>query len=78
MQPINVIKHNLPGAILSVCKAGNRIHHYCSGYADIKTKESLSDKPIFPIGKITRFFTAAIILKRLEEGVVDLDAPWPC
>ncbi|ABX77233.1 serine hydrolase domain-containing protein [Coxiella burnetii] len=74
MQPINVIKHNLPGAILSVCKAGNRIHHYCSGYADIKTKESLSDKPIFPIGKITRFFTAAIILKRLEEGVVDLDA----
>ncbi len=75
MQSINVVKHNLPGAILSVCKSGNRIHHYCFGYADIKTKQSLSDKPIFPIGKITHLFTAGIILKRLEEGVVDLDAP---
>lgn len=75
MQPINIIKHNLPGAILSVCKTGNHIHHYYSGYADIKTKEILFDKHIFSIGKITRLFTAIIILKWVEEGILDLDAP---
>ena len=75
MQPINIIKYNLPGAVLSVCKTGNRIQHYYSGYSNIKEKEILFDKHIFSIGKITQLFTAAIILKWVEEGILDLDAP---
>ena len=74
MRPIDILKYNLPGALLSVCKTGNNVRHYCAGYADIKFQILLSPKHIFQNGKITRMFTAAIILKRVEEGVLDLEA----
>ncbi|MFV9994524.1 MAG: serine hydrolase [Coxiella endosymbiont of Dermacentor nuttalli] len=69
------MKYNLPGAILSICKTENCIRHYCAGYADVETHESLSAEHIFQSGEITRMFTAALILKRVEEGVLDLDSP---
>ena len=75
MKSIDIIKNNLPGVILSVCKTGNRIRHYCAGYANVETRELLSAEHIFQSGKITRMFTAALILKRVEEGVLDLDSP---
>ena len=75
MRPIDIIKCSLPGALLSVCKTGNHIRHYCAGYADIKFHMPLSPKHIFQNGKITRMFTAAIILRRVEEGILDLEAP---
>ena len=75
MRPIDILKCNLPGALFSVCKTENNIHHYCAGYADIKFRIPLSPKHIFQNGKITCMFTAAIILKRVEEGILDLEAP---
>lgn len=51
MKSIDIMKYNLPGAILSVCKTENCIQHYCAGYADVETRESLSAEHIFRVGK---------------------------
>jgi len=75
LKPIDTIKHNLPGAILSVCERGNKIRHYCSGVGNIEENIPFDTNMLFQIGRITRSFTAAIVLKLVENGVLDLDAP---
>ncbi len=75
VKPVDILKHNLPGTILSVCESGAPIRHYCSGFADVKAKVKLSPDRIFQNGKITRTFTAALILKMVEEGLFNLDVP---
>lgn len=75
MKAIDTIKHNLPGAILSVCESGNKIRHYCSGTGDIKENKPFDPNMLFQIGRITRMFTAAIVLKLVESGMLDLDMP---
>ena len=72
---IDVLKNNFPGAIFSVCESGDKIQHYCSGVADIGKNIPLTPDHIFQIGEITRTFSAAIILRLVETGVVDLDMP---
>ena len=75
MQPIDNIKNNLPGAILSVCASGEGIQHYCSGMADVEKGIELTPEHIFQNGRITRTFTAAVALKLVESGLLDLEAP---
>ncbi len=75
MKAIDTVKYNLPGAILSVCEPGNKIRHYCSGAGDIKENKTFDPNMLFQTGRITRMFTAAIVLKLVESGVLDLDMP---
>lgn len=75
MTHIDIIKHNLPGAVLSVSTPGSPIHHYVSGYAEIEKQIPFSSSHIVQNGKITRIFTAVLILKLLEQGFLDLDTP---
>lgn len=75
MKAIDTVKYNLPGAILSVCESGNKIRHYCLGAGDIKENKTFDPNMLFQTGRITRMFTAAIVLKLVESGVLDLDMP---
>ncbi|WP_423062553.1 serine hydrolase domain-containing protein [Candidiatus Paracoxiella cheracis] len=75
MKAIDTVKYNLPGAILSVCEPGNKIRHYCSGAGDIKENKTFDPNMLFQTGRITRMFTAAIVWKLVESGVLDLDMP---
>ncbi len=74
-KPIDIVKYNLPGAILSVSSAGKPIEHHCAGYADLENGIPLSPDHFFQAGKVTRNFTAILILKLVEEGLVKLDQP---
>jgi len=75
LQPLDNIKNNIPGAILSVSTSGNQVQHYCSGMANIEQAVELTPEHIFQNGRITRTFTAIIALKLVESGTLDLDAP---
>jgi CubicO group peptidase (beta-lactamase class C family) len=72
---IDVIKHNLPAAIVTISESGNRIHHYCAGVANVSNNTPLTENYLFQNGKITRTFTAVGVLRLVEAGLVDLDAP---
>ena len=72
---IDIIRHNLPGAILSVCSSGDKIRHYCSGMDDITKNSPMSPDHIFQNGRITRMFTAVIVLKLVEQKILPLDTP---
>lgn len=75
MKAIDTIRHNIPGAIISICEQGGHIHHYCSGIDDIAKNRALTPDHLFQNGRITRTFTAAIVLKLVEDGILKLDMP---
>lgn len=75
MKAVDTIKYNLPGAILSVCESENKVQHFCSGIGDIQENLPFDADMLFQNGRITRMFTAAVVLKLVERGVLDLDAP---
>ncbi|WP_170026655.1 serine hydrolase domain-containing protein [Actinomadura oligospora] len=62
------------GAILKVTgSAGN--WQGVSGVRDVRTKAPIPPGGRFRIGPVTRIFTAAVILRLVDEGLVGLDEP---
>ncbi len=72
---LDVKKYNFPGAILSVCKAGKTIEHQTAGYSDVSANKAVSSDLLIQNGRITRLFTAAILLRLVDNGALDLEAP---
>lgn len=75
MKIIDTIKYNLPGAIVSICESGNKIQHYCAGIGDIQKNIPFNAEMLFQNGRITRTFTAAIVLQLVERGILHVDTP---
>src|SRR3990167_4016916 len=75
LEKIDIINYNLPGIIVSVADSGHKINHYSAGVSDVENDTPFSPDHIFQNGRITRTFTAALVLKLVEKGVLDLDMP---
>lgn len=75
IRALDIIKYNLPAAILSVNESGNRIHHHCAGVANVRDATTLTENYLFQNGKITRLLTAITVLRLVEAELIDLDAP---
>jgi len=72
----------LPGTVVSVIRPYEveDILHRCYGVANFKENSLLESRPvspstIFPIGSLTKNFTALGLMHLVEEGKLDLDAP---
>ena len=65
---------HIPGLSL-VIVAGNEqiIKHF--GYADLKTEKRVGDETLFELASCSKAFTALAVLRLVEEGIIDLDAP---
>lgn len=62
-----------PGAAILVARAGRVIVRAAHGLADIETRQPLTPESVFHIASITKNFTAAAVLRLVEQGVMSLD-----
>jgi CubicO group peptidase (beta-lactamase class C family) len=67
-------KHQVPGAQLAVYHSGSTIAHEI-GELEFGTGLRVTRDAVFPIGSITKFFTATVAMILVADGDVDLDAP---
>lgn len=63
----------VPGMALGVGLNGNVI--YARGFGIRAPRRVVDDKTIFPIGSITKQFTAACVMQLVQAGRVRLDDP---
>ena len=64
-----------PGAIAVVVEKGKPVYAAGRGLADIESKRPLDPAKPMRLGSITKQFTAAMVLKLVDEGKVALDDP---
>jgi len=66
--------HPYQGAVL-VAKGGEVLYEEAFGIADDQTDRMNTIDSVFPIGSVTKSFTAAAILQLQEEGLLDVSDP---
>lgn len=67
-------KH-VPGMAFAVFENGKVIFSKSYGLSDIKENKNITSSTGFNIGSVSKIFTAIAIMKLVEEGKINLDAP---
>lgn len=67
-------RHRVPGAMLSVYD-GERAVDLVSGVTSCETGVEVTPDTLFQIGSITKVYTATLMLRLVDQGRLDLDAP---
>jgi CubicO group peptidase (beta-lactamase class C family) len=65
----------VPGVAIAVVQDGNVIYSKGYGYRDVEKKLPVTTGTLFPIGSITKSFTALTFAILKDEGKVDWDQP---
>lgn len=65
----------IPGLALAVLDRSGRCREGYWGVADLKTGAPVGAGTLFQIGSLSKAFTATLILRLVEAGKLDLDAP---
>ena len=73
--PERMKEKNDPGMAMVIFDKGEIIYNKGLGYADVKAKRPVTDETGFNIGSISKLFTAWGVMKLVQDGKVDLDAP---
>jgi D-alanyl-D-alanine carboxypeptidase len=68
-------RQHIPGMAIVVIKNGLVIERRGYGFADRKTQATVSADTAFPIGSITKQFTATAVMLLVEDDKLDLDTP---
>lgn len=66
--------HQVPGAQFAIYHGGSIVAHEI-GELEFGTGLRVTRDAVFPIGSITKFFTATVAMILVADGDVDLDAP---
>lgn len=64
-----------PGIAVAISVRGKTIYAAGHGFADLENKVAVTPDTVFPIGSITKSFTALSILQLANQGKLDLEAP---
>ena len=64
----------IPGVVIGLLRDGERATR-AYGVASIETGYSLRPDTLFPIGSISKVYTAALVMALVDGGALDLDAP---
>jgi CubicO group peptidase (beta-lactamase class C family) len=67
-------RHNVPGAQVAVLVNGE-VEEYAAGVLSLRTRIETTTDSVFQIGSITKIWTATLVQKLVNEGVLDLDCP---
>ena len=73
--PVLMKQHNAPGIAIGLLEQGTVGKYYFFGHADLPSKEKLSKETGFNVGSISKSLTAWGVMKLVEQGKVELDAP---
>ncbi len=66
--------HNIPGVSIGIYKSGEFLTTGF-GVTSVDNPLPVTDKTLFQIGSITKTFTCTVIMRLVELGKLDLDAP---
>ena len=67
-------RHRVPGATLGILHAG-RVVTLATGVLNVETGVRATPDSVFPIGSITKVYTATLALQLADEGKLDIDSP---
>jgi CubicO group peptidase (beta-lactamase class C family) len=67
-------KHYVPGAQLVLYRDGQTMAAE-TGYAHYETRSPVSRESSFPLGSVTKSFTATVVMQLVSDDDVDLDEP---
>ena len=68
-------KARYPGVAVAISKGGEVVYSKGFGFADLENHIKVSRETVFPIGSITKSFTALAVMQLVEQGKLSLDAP---
>jgi CubicO group peptidase (beta-lactamase class C family) len=66
-------RHGIPGAALAIAKDGKLVLAKGYGWSNLETGEYVKPDTLFGVASISKSFTAAAILKLVEQGKLKLD-----
>src|SRR5882762_6706013 len=69
----NQMKEDGPGASILIVRNDSIIFSKSYGFADLKTKEPITQKTLFNVGSITKTFVMNSILMLRDEGKLSLE-----
>lgn len=67
-------KHDVPGASLAVLRDGEVVEAAC-GVLNLDTGVDVTADSLFQIGSITKSYTATLVMRLVEDELLDLDQP---
>lgn len=67
-------RHRVPGAMLSI-DDGERTVDLVTGVTSCETGVAVTPDTLFQIGSITKVYTASVMMRLVDQGKLDLDAP---
>lgn len=67
-------EHHVAGAVVGVDVAGERLE-LAHGTANLNTGQPFTEDTGFLLGSVTKILTTTILMRLVERGLVDLDAP---
>jgi len=67
--------YQFPGIAVAVTVPGEGCWVSASGLADTARRLPLTPDDVFPIGSMTKTFTATVILQLVQQGKLSLSAP---
>jgi D-alanyl-D-alanine carboxypeptidase len=68
-------REHIAGITVVVARSGAAVFEYGFGFADIAQKKPAAGDTVYPIGSITKQFTAASVLLLAEDGKLAIDDP---
>ncbi len=68
-------RNRIEGMSAAVVSGGQRVLSAGYGWADKARRIPVTPDSIFPLGSVTKLFTATAVMQLVERGDVDLDAP---
>ena len=68
-------RHDVPGAVLGILPPDGPPLLGSTGVLNTSTGVEVSDDSVFQIGSVTKVWTASLVMRLVEDGIVDLDAP---
>jgi CubicO group peptidase (beta-lactamase class C family) len=67
-------RFDVPGASVAVLSDG-QVSRFSAGVLNQETGVEVTTDSMFQIGSVTKVFTATLVLKLIDDGVLDLDEP---
>src|ERR1041385_1719794 len=68
-------QYRVPGAGIALIEHGRVVWTRGYGFADVEKRQPVTDRTVFQVASISKSVTAWGVMKLVEDGRVDLDAP---
>ncbi|WP_163341691.1 serine hydrolase domain-containing protein, partial [Escherichia coli] len=65
-----------PGLVVAVSDRARTLKVMARGYADLKAGKPMTPQALFPIGSLSKSFTAAALMADYDEGRFDPNRPF--